>query len=43
MKDFLQMCHDAEEKLGRKLEKKELEFLQWVFERYVEEKEEIQL
>ncbi|SET75614.1 hypothetical protein SAMN05216389_12516 [Oceanobacillus limi] len=37
MKSFLQLCRDTEKKLGRKLLEQEVEFLQWVSERYIEE------
>ncbi|HLR72438.1 MAG TPA: hypothetical protein VK085_13535 [Pseudogracilibacillus sp.] len=40
MKKFQQFKADTEKKLNRKLLKKELEFMQWVFERYLEEKQQ---
>lgn len=38
MKSFLQVCEDTKERLGRKLQDNEIKFLQWVYERYEEEK-----
>ncbi|WP_404455988.1 hypothetical protein LG329_08595 [Virgibacillus necropolis] len=38
MEGFLNVLEqDTEEKLGRHLQKQEIEFLQWVYERYLEE------
>ncbi|GAB3048169.1 hypothetical protein [Virgibacillus ainsalahensis] len=37
MESFLQVCEDTKEKLGRQLHENELEFLQWMYERYTEE------
>ncbi|CDQ38252.1 MULTISPECIES: hypothetical protein [Virgibacillus] len=37
MVSFLQVCDDTEKKLGRKLQEKEIQFLQWVYKRYIEE------
>lgn len=37
MKSFLQVWEDTEKKLGRRLRKSEVVFLQWVYERYTEE------
>ncbi|WP_196493836.1 hypothetical protein [Ornithinibacillus caprae] len=37
MKNFLQFCRETEIKLGRKLQEDEIKFMQWVFERYIEE------
>ncbi len=39
MKSFLEVCNNTREKLNRELHEKELEFLQWVYERYEEEQE----
>ncbi|MFD1036907.1 hypothetical protein ACFQ3N_00495 [Virgibacillus byunsanensis] len=39
MKSFLQLSKETEKKLDRQLEKKELVFLQWVYERYKREQE----
>lgn len=38
MRNYLQMHEDFEAKLGRDLTNDEVEFLQWVFNRYMEEK-----
>ncbi|HLS59946.1 MAG TPA: hypothetical protein VK044_02310 [Virgibacillus sp.] len=37
MKSFLEVCDNTREKLGRGLQEKEIEFLQWMYERYEEE------
>ena len=37
MKNYLQMHKDIEDKLDRKLTNDEVQFLQWVFSRYLEE------
>lgn len=40
MKSYLQMVRDIEVQLQRELTMEEMKFLQWVFKRYMEEKEE---
>jgi len=40
VKEFQHFKVDTEKRLNRKLLKKELEFLQWVFERYLEEEQQ---
>jgi len=37
MKSFLELCEETTNKLGRRLQKREISFLQWMFERYQEE------
>lgn len=37
MGSFLKVLEDTKEKLGRPLQKKEIEFLQWVYDRHKEE------
>ncbi|WP_368653385.1 hypothetical protein AB4Y30_17070 [Ornithinibacillus sp. 4-3] len=39
MENFLQVCEDTEKRLHRKLQKEELQFLQWMCERYAEEQQ----
>lgn len=39
MESFLQFRNRTEKQLGRELHNKELAFLQWVYERYTEEKQ----
>ncbi|MFB4169869.1 hypothetical protein [Virgibacillus sp. JSM 102003] len=39
MKSFLHLLEDTEKKLGRQLYKNEVEFLQWVYERYTREQQ----
>lgn len=34
---FLNVLEDTKEKLGRQLQKSEVEFLQWMYERYQDE------
>ncbi|WP_269635260.1 hypothetical protein [Oceanobacillus manasiensis] len=41
MESFLQICENTTNSLGRQLEEKEELFLQWVYERYSAEQEEI--
>ncbi|WP_165769018.1 hypothetical protein [Virgibacillus profundi] len=41
MESLLQVCEDTEKKLGRQLQENEVEFLQWMYKRYEEEKGEI--
>lgn len=43
MESFLKVCQDTTKKLGRKLQEEELEFLQWVYERYEEENKSIRV
>ncbi|WP_167751352.1 hypothetical protein [Lentibacillus salicampi] len=40
MKSFLQMRKSTEEQLDRKLQVKELAFLQWVYTRYTQEQQQ---
>lgn len=37
MDDLQELWEDTEKKLGRLLRKNEIDFLQWVYERYTEE------
>lgn len=37
MESFLKVCEETRKKLGRQLQEEEIEFLQWVYERYEEE------
>jgi len=37
MKNFVQLCENTREKLGRQLEDNEKAFLQWIYENYKEE------
>lgn len=39
MEGLLEMCEYTEKKLGRDLHEKEVDFLEWVCERYEEERE----
>ncbi|MGP4106208.1 hypothetical protein [Virgibacillus sp. L01] len=39
MKSFLHLLEDTEKKLGRQLYENEVEFLQWVYERYTREQQ----
>ncbi|HLS08630.1 hypothetical protein [Lentibacillus sp.] len=41
MKSFLQIKKSTEEQLGRELREKELAFLQWVYEGYTEEQQQM--
>ncbi|CDO05109.1 Kv channel-interacting protein [Oceanobacillus picturae] len=41
MESFLQICEDTTNSLGRQLEAKEEQFLQWVYDRYAAEQKEI--
>lgn len=38
MRNYLQMHEEFKDKLGRNLTHDEIQFLQWVFNRYMEEK-----
>ncbi|MFC3038637.1 hypothetical protein ACFOGI_00030 [Virgibacillus xinjiangensis] len=38
MKSFIHLYEETQEELGRKLRKDEYEFLEWMYERYIEEK-----
>ncbi|WP_161493811.1 hypothetical protein [Virgibacillus necropolis] len=40
MESFFNVLEDTKEKLGRKLQRKEVDFLQWMYERYQEEEKE---
>ncbi|MEW9676351.1 hypothetical protein ABRT01_09250 [Lentibacillus sp. L22] len=40
MGSFSQVCKDTQEKLGRPLQKREIKFLQWVFDRYTKEEQQ---
>ncbi|WP_176555855.1 hypothetical protein [Virgibacillus ndiopensis] len=40
MESFLDVLEDTKEKLGRKLQKSEIEFLQWVYDRHKEEQKQ---
>lgn len=37
MESFIQLCSESRERLGRDLQKEELEFLHWIYERYTED------
>ncbi|MEC5424418.1 hypothetical protein QGM71_13035 [Virgibacillus sp. C22-A2] len=37
MESLLQICEDTKEELGRQLQDREVAFLQWMYERYVDE------
>lgn len=39
MKSFLEVCGDTRQKLGRELQKREIDFLQWLYMRYEEEEQ----
>ena len=39
MKSFLEVCGDTRKKLGRELQKREIDFLQWMYMRYKEEEQ----
>ncbi|MCF3942783.1 hypothetical protein [Oceanobacillus alkalisoli] len=39
MEEYNQFCLNTETSLGRALEQKELEFLSWLYNRYVEEQQ----
>jgi hypothetical protein len=39
MKSYLQIYQDVKKNLDRELTDDEMKFLQWVFNRYIEEKE----
>ena len=39
MKSFLEVCGDTRKKLGRELQKNEIDFLQWLYMRYEEEEQ----
>lgn len=39
MQSFLHLLEDTEKKLGRQLYENEVEFLQWVYERYTREQQ----
>ncbi|MFA1822450.1 hypothetical protein ACDX78_20185 [Virgibacillus oceani] len=39
MKNFVQLCENTKEKLGRQLQDNEIAFLQWVYENYKDEEE----
>ncbi|MFC2948957.1 hypothetical protein [Virgibacillus sediminis] len=40
MKSFIHLFEETQEELGRKLEEEEVEFLDWLYQRYIEEKTE---
>ncbi|GGB35038.1 hypothetical protein GCM10011409_10640 [Lentibacillus populi] len=40
MESFLHVLKDTEKKLGRQLQEREIEFLQWVYDRYTEEEQQ---
>ncbi len=39
MESFLKVCEDTRKKLGRQLQGKEKEFLQWMYDNYKKEQE----
>ncbi|WP_170150274.1 hypothetical protein [Oceanobacillus halophilus] len=43
MNCFLQLCDDAKNQLGRQLREEEISFLQWMYNRYTEEQQELEL
>ncbi|WP_158701613.1 hypothetical protein [Lentibacillus sp. Marseille-P4043] len=40
MESFLTVLEDTKEKLGRQLQTNEIEFLQWVYDRYREDEQQ---
>lgn len=39
MESFLEVCEDTKGKLGRQLHEQEKEFLQWMYEKYENERQ----
>jgi len=39
MSDWLEICEVTKQKLDRELQQQEIDFLKWVYERHIEERE----